>query len=114
MTKSVNEKEQPAKQWQIAEVATKIDANQAASLERHKAIEQSISEVKQMIAAQNQTYPTRTELALELEKRDNRIADIKKTLTNYSKVVWIIVSTLIPIVVMIVWNIIVNNAKAGN
>lgn len=99
-TRTVEELEKPAKVWQIAELSDKIDA-----------LVLSQSEIKTMIAAQNTTYQTRTEIALEFEKRDNKIAELKRNLGTYNRVMWIVVSTLIPVVVMIVWQLIVNNAK---
>ena len=100
--KSIEESEKPAKVWQMQELSNKIDA-----------LSQSQSEIKTMIAAQNATYPTKTELALELEKRDNKIAELKKNLAAYNKVVWLIASTLIPVVALIIWQLIVNNAGLG-
>jgi len=65
------ESEAPAKVWQVDALAQKIDTIEA------------------LIRSQNTTYPTRTELKLELQKRDSRIADISKTLKNYNRIVWL-------------------------
>lgn len=95
-----DESEKPAKVWQIQEVSNKVDS-----------LTESLAEVKQMIAAQNNTYPTRTELALELEKRDNRIKSLETKQNTINKVVWSAWSAIIPIIVAIAWNIVVNNAR---
>lgn len=99
-----DELEKPAKGYQFQELSNKLDEFMTRTTE-------SQSEIKQMIAAQNNTYPTRTEIALEFEKRDNKIADLQKTLKTYNRVVWAAWSAIIPIVVAIVWNVIVNNAR---
>ena len=100
MTKTIEEQEKPAKVWQINDLSDKIDA-----------LIRSQGEIKQLIKDQSTTYPTKTELALELEKRDNKIAELRKNLNTYNKVVWLIVSTLIPVVVLIIWQLVVNSAK---
>jgi hypothetical protein len=100
MTKTIEEQEKPAKVWQINDLSEKIDA----LIETQK-------EIKQLIRDQSNTYPTKTELALELEKRDNKITALQKNIATYNKVVWLVVSTLIPVVVIIVWQLVVNSAK---
>ena len=100
MTKTIEEQEKPAKVWQINDLSEKIDTLIKAQ-----------DDIKQLIKDQSTTYPTKTELALELEKRDNKIAELRKNLNTYNKVVWLIVSTLIPVVVLIVWQLVVNSAK---
>ena len=100
MTKTIEEQEKPAKVWQINDLSEKIDTLIKAQ-----------DDIKQLIKDQSTTYPTKTELALELEKRDNKIAEIRKNLNTYNKVVWLIVSTLIPVVVLITWQLVVNSAK---
>ena len=100
MTKTIEESEKPAKVWQINDLSEKIDTLIKAQ-----------DDIKQLIKDQSTTYPTKTELALELEKRDNKIAELRKNLNTYNKVVWLIVSTLIPVVVLITWQLVVNSAK---
>ena len=100
MTKTIEEQEKPAKVWQINDLSAKIDTLIKAQ-----------DDIKQLIKDQSTTYPTKTELALELEKRDNKIAELRKNLNTYNKVVWLIVSTLIPVVVLITWQLVVNSAK---
>lgn len=100
MTKTIEEQEKPAKVWQINDLSAKIDTLIKAQ-----------DDIKQLIKDQSTTYPTKTELALELEKRDNKIAELRKNLNTYNKVVWLIVSTLIPVVVLIIWQLVVNPAK---
>lgn len=100
MTKTIEEQEKPAKVWQINDLSEKIDTLIKAQ-----------DDIKQLIKDQSTTYPTKTELALELEKRDNKIAELRKNLNTYNKVVWLIVSTLIPVVVLIIWQLVVNSAK---
>ena len=100
MTKTIEEQEKPAKVWQINDLSDKIDA-----------LIRSQGEIKQLIKDQSTTYPTKTELALELEKRDNKIVELRKNLNTYNKVVWLIVSTLIPVVVLIVWQLVLNSAR---
>ena len=100
MTKTIEEQEKPAKVWQINDLSEKIDTLIKAQ-----------DDIKQLIKDQSTTYPTKTELALELEKRDNKIAELRKNLNAYNKVVWLIVSTLIPVVVLIIWQLVVNSAK---
>jgi len=100
MTKTIEEQEKPAKVWQINDLSEKIDTLIKAQ-----------DDIKQLIKDQSTTYPTKTELALELEKRDNKIAELRKNLNTYNKVVWLIVSTLIPVVVLITWQLVVNSAK---
>ena len=100
MTKTIEEQEKPAKVWQINDLSEKIDTLIKAQ-----------DDIKQLIKDQSTTYPTKTELALELEKRDNKIAELRKNLNAYNKVVWLIVSTLIPVVVLITWQLVVNSAK---
>ena len=100
MTKTIEEQEKPAKVWQINDLSEKIDA----LIETQK-------EIKQLIRDQSNTYPTKTELALELEKRDNKITALQKNIATYNKVVWLVVSTLIPVVVIIIWQLVVNSAK---
>ena len=100
MTKTIEEQEKPAKVWQINDLSEKIDTLIKAQ-----------DDIKKLIKDQSTTYPTKTELALELEKRDNKIAELRKNLNTYNKVVWLIVSTLIPVVVLITWQLVVNSAK---
>ncbi len=100
MTKTIEEQEKPAKVWQINDLSEKIDTLIKAQ-----------DDIKQLIKDQSTTYPTKTELALELEKRDNKTAELRKNLNTYNKVVWLIVSTLIPVVVLITWQLVVNSAK---
>ena len=100
MTKTIEEQEKPAKVWQINDLSAKIDTLIKAQ-----------DDIKKLIKDQSTTYPTKTELALELEKRDNKIAELRKNLNTYNKVVWLIVSTLIPVVVLITWQLVVNAAK---
>ena len=107
---SQTESEKTAKVYQVAELSNKLDNQMTQSLERHKALEQSILEIKQMISAQNNTYPTRTEMALELEKRDNKIETQGGTIKNFVKVLWILAGTMIPMVALAIWQLIVNNA----
>ncbi|EON33736.1 hypothetical protein GTC6_05197 [Gordonia terrae C-6] len=102
MAVSQNENEKPAKVYQINALNDKIDA-----------VIKSQEETKTLILNQSQTYPTRTELALELEKRDNQIDQLKKTLGNYSRVVWILVSAFIPMLGLSLWQLIINAAKGG-
>lgn len=97
---NVEEREKPAKVWQLDELNSKIDA-----------LVTSQEEIKQLIKDQSSTYPTKTELALELEKRDNKILELQKTLKTYSKVIWIIVGTVVPMVVATVWQLIVNSGR---
>lgn len=100
-SKSQDENEKTAKVYQINSLADKIDA-----------LSRSQEDLKALIIAQGQTYPTRTELALELEKRDNKIADLKKTIATYSRVVWIVVSTVIPTIALSLWQLIINERNA--
>ena len=100
MTKTIEESEKPAKVWQVTDLADKIDS-----------IVTTQKEIKQLIKDQSANFPTRIELALALEKRDNKIAELRKNLNTYNKVVWLIVSTLIPVVVLIIWQLVVNSAK---
>ena len=88
MTKTIEEQEKPAKVWQINDLSAKIDTLIKAQ-----------DDIKKLIKDQSTTYPTKTELALELEKRDNKIAELRKNLNTYNKVVWLIVSTLIELFV---------------
>ena len=76
MTKTIEEQEKPAKVWQINDLSEKIDTLIKAQ-----------DDIKQLIKDQSTTYPTKTELALELEKRDNKIAKLRKNLNTYNKVV---------------------------
>ena len=96
-SKSQNENEKTAKVYQINSLADKIDA-----------LSRSQEDLKTLIIAQGQTYPTRTELALELEKRDSKIADLKKTIATYSRVVWIVVSAVIPTIALSLWQLLIN------
>ncbi|NED69195.1 hypothetical protein G3I15_50580, partial [Streptomyces sp. SID10244] len=73
---SQDENEKPAKVYQINALEAKIDV-----------VARGQEELKTLILNQSQTYPTKTELALELEKRDNEIKSVKNTLSNYSRVV---------------------------
>ena len=100
-SKSQNENEKTAKVYQINSLADKIDA-----------LSRSQEDLKALIIAQGQTYPTRTELALELEKRDNKIADLKKTIAAYSRVVWIVVSAVIPTIALSLLQLIINERNA--
>ena len=100
-SKSQNENERTAKVYQINSLADKIDA-----------LSRSQEDLKALIIAQGQTYPTRTELALELEKRDNKIADLKKTIATYSRAVWIVVSAVIPTIALSLWKLIINERNA--
>lgn len=100
-SKSQNENEKTAKVYQINSLADKIDA-----------LSRSQEDLKALIIAQGQTYPTRTELALELEKRDNKIADLKKTIATYSRVVWIVVSAVIPTIALSLLQLIINERNA--
>lgn len=102
MTGAQDENEKPAKVYQINALEQKIDA-----------VATTQQELKTLILNQSQTYPTRTELALELEKRDNEIKSIKKTLANYSRVVWTLVSAFIPMLAITVWQLLINTAKGG-
>lgn len=97
-----DELEKPAKGYQLLEVSNKVDS-----------LAESLAEVKQMIAAQNTTYMSRTEIALEFEKRDNKISELRKNLGTYNKVVWAVVSALIPVIALIIWNVVVNNARVN-
>ena len=100
-SKSQDENEKTAKVYQINSLADKIDA-----------LSRSQEDLKALIIAQGQTYPTRTELALELEKRDNKIADLKKTIATYSRVVWIVASAVIPTIALSLWQLIINERNA--
>ena len=100
-SKSQDENEKTAKVYQINSLADKIDA-----------LSRSQEDLKALIIAQGQTYPTRTELALELEKRDSKIADLKKTIATYSRVVWIVVSAAIPTIALSLWQLIINERNA--
>lgn len=102
MTASQDENEKPAKVYQINALEAKIDGVQATQ-----------QELKTLILNQSQTYPTKTELALELEKRDNEIKSIKKSLANYNRVVWTLVSAFIPMLAVTVWQLIINSAARG-
>lgn len=102
MTGAQDENEKPAKVYQVNALNEKIDS-----------VMKSQDEMKTLILSQNQTYPTRTELALELEKRDNKIDSIKKTLANYSRVVWTLVSAFIPMLAVTVWQLLINTARGG-
>ena len=94
---SQDENERTAKVYQINSLADKIDA-----------LSRSQDDLKTLIIAQGQTYPTRTELELELEKRDNKITDLKKTIATYSRVVWIVVSAVVPTIALSLWQLIIN------
>lgn len=98
--RNIEENEKPAKVWQVNQLGEKVDA-----------LITSIEETKQLIKDQSSTYPTKTELALELEKRDNKILELQKTLKTYSRVIWIIVGTVVPMVVATVWQLIVNSGR---
>lgn len=100
MTRTVEELEKPAKVWQINDLAEKIDS-----------VVRTQDEIKKLIRDQASVHPTKTELALELEKRDNNISGLRKNLNTYNKVVWLVVSTLIPVVVLIIWQLVVNSAR---
>lgn len=100
MTKTIEEQEKPAKVWQINDLSAKFDT-----------LIKVQDDIKDLIKDQSVTYPTKTELALELEKRDNKIIALQKNIATYNKVVWLVVSTLIPVVVIIVWQLVVNSAK---
>ena len=56
-SKNIEQSEVPAKVWQIEALAEKIDG-----------LSKSQDELKQLIIAQTNTYPTKTELALERMK----------------------------------------------
>ena len=99
-SKNIEQSEVPAKVWQIEALAEKIDG-----------LSKSQDELKQLIIAQTNTYPTKTELALELEKRDNRIKSLEKTMTNYARVIWTIVSAVIPTVALSIWQLIINAGR---
>lgn len=99
---SQDENEKPAKVWQINALSDKIDMSL-----------RSQDELKSLILAQSQTYPTKTELDLQLEKRDNRIKSLEKTLANYGKVVWTMGSAFVPIVALTIWQLIINSAKGS-
>ncbi|MGW5074082.1 hypothetical protein [Rhodococcus sp. NPDC004095] len=94
------ESEKPAKVWQVQEVSNKVDT-----------LSEAVAEVKGMIAAQNATYMSRTEIALEFEKRDNKIISLQAKQNTASKVMWSVWSALIPIILAVIWSVIVNNAK---
>lgn len=102
MSSSQDENEKPAKVYQINALNDKIDA-----------VIKSQEETKTLILNQSQTYPTKTELALELEKRDNQIEQIKKTLANYSRIVWTLGTAFVPMVAVTVWQLFINAAKGG-
>ncbi|NIL77103.1 hypothetical protein [Rhodococcus sp. B10] len=104
---------QPVNGYQLQAVSEKIDN-----------LSKSQDELKTLIVAQSQTYPTKTELDLQLEKRDNRIQTVEqdlssriksleKTLANYAKVVWTMGSAFVPIVALTIWQLIVNSAKGS-
>lgn len=95
-----DESEKPAKVWQMNELGAKIDGL-AASQE----------DLKALIIAQTTTHPTRAELSLELEKRDSRISSLGKTLSLYNKVVWVVVTAVIPMFALSLWQLIVNYSK---
>ncbi|MBB0998313.1 hypothetical protein G6024_14665 [Dietzia maris] len=99
---SQDESEKPAKVYQVNALAEKIDA-----------VVRTQEELKQLIVNQSQTYPTRPELKLELQKRDSKIASLEKTLGNYSRVVWTLVTAVIPMLAVTLWQLIVNSAKGG-
>ena len=99
-SKNIEQSEVPAKVWQIEALAEKIDG-----------LSKSQDELKQLIIAQTNTYPTKTELALELEKRDNRIKSLEKTMANYAKVIWTVVSAVIPTVALSIWQLIINAGR---
>lgn len=98
-----DESEKPAKVWQVQEVSSKVDT-----------LTESMAEVKGMIAAQNATYMSRTEIALEFEKRDNKIISLQSRQNTASKVMWSVWSALIPIIIAIGWNVVVNNSKINH
>lgn len=92
----------PVNGYQLQAMSEKIDY-----------VSKSQDELKTLILAQNQTYPTRTELDLKLEKRDNRIKSTEKTLSNYSKVVWTLVTAFVPMLALSIWQLIINAAKGA-
>ncbi|MBB1037410.1 hypothetical protein [Dietzia natronolimnaea] len=99
---SQDESEKPAKVYQINSLVDKIDN-----------VVRTQEELKTLIVNQSNTYPTRTELQLELQKRDSRISAQQKTLSNYSRVVWTLVTAVIPMLAISLWQLIVNSAKGG-
>lgn len=101
-TRSQDENEKPAKVYQFNALAEKIDN-----------VVRTQEELKTLIVNQSQTYPTRTELRLELQKRDSKIEALQKTLGNYSRVVWTLVTAFIPMLAISLWQLIVNSAKGG-
>lgn len=98
-----DESEKTAKVYQINALSDRVDI-----------VIQAQEDLKNLILNQNQTYPTKTELALELEKRDNRIESLERTVGNYSRVVWTLVTAFVPMLALSVWQLIVNAAKGGN
>lgn len=97
-----DESEKTAKVYQINALSDRLDI-----------VIQAQEDLKNLILNQNQTYPTKTELALELEKRDNRIESLEKTVGNYSRVVWTLVTAFVPMLALSIWQLIVNSAKGG-
>lgn len=99
---SQDESEKPAKVYQINSLVDKLDN-----------VVRAQEELKALILNQSQTYPTRPELKLELQKRDSKIDSLQKTLGNYSRVVWTLVTAFIPMLAISLWQLIVNSAKGG-
>lgn len=93
MTRSQEDQEKPAKVWQIVALSEKLDS------------------LADLIKAQSGTYPTKTEVELKFEKRDNEIKNIKRTLANYTRIVWIVVSAVVPTIALSVWQLIINSAR---
>lgn len=98
--KTSEEREAYVKQYDLEAIISKIDG---------LAVQQT--ELRQLILDQSGTYPTRTELDLKLEKRDNRIDRAERSLTTYSKVVWLVVSALVPMILLAIWQLVVNSQR---
>lgn len=88
---------QPVNGYQLQAVSEKIDGLTASQ-----------AELKTLLLANSATYPTRTELALELEKRDARILALTRTLANYGRVVWSLVSAVVPMIAIGIWQLMIN------
>lgn len=96
--RSIQESEQPAKVWQVDELSGQLNG-----------ITGDISEIKGLIKGLSGVHPTKDELRLELQKRDNNIDSLQKTIAAYSRVLWIVASAFIVLVVGMVWQFITNS-----
>lgn len=68
-----------------------------------------ISELKGLVRGLSGTHPTKDEMQLELKERDGEIKALKKTIAGYNKVLWGVAMSFISLVVLMVWQYIINS-----